>query len=177
MSGNYSTALPVPTPLGTINVKRGWASVDATVGGDSFRFVDTHLEAFNSIIRTAQASQLALPGGPLDTRMQVILVGDLNSDPTIAPDQNNPTISDENAYDQFANAGFADRGVSVDTCCHDADLLDAGGQFTERIDHVLTKPPLVQVSNDLTGDDPALRTPFGLWPSDHGGVVSTLRLP
>ena len=28
----------------------------------------------------------------------------------------------------------------------------------------------------VTGDDPAERMPSGLWPSDHGGVVSTLEL-
>jgi hypothetical protein len=28
----------------------------------------------------------------------------------------------------------------------------------------------------VTGDDAGQRTPAGLWPSDHGGVVSRLRL-
>ena len=29
----------------------------------------------------------------------------------------------------------------------------------------------------MTGNDPSERTPSGLWPSDHGGVVSTLNIP
>ena len=65
-----------------IPVDRGWASVEAQSKGgkgrSKFRFVDTHLEAFGDpTIREAQAKELT--EGPLDTRKQVILVGDLNS--------------------------------------------------------------------------------------------------
>ena len=46
--------------------------------GKKFRFVDTHLEAFGDPkIREAQAVELTK--GPLKTKHQVILVGDLNS--------------------------------------------------------------------------------------------------
>jgi endonuclease/exonuclease/phosphatase family metal-dependent hydrolase len=168
-SENYTTELPVPTVAGTINVKRGWASIDASIGGKDIRVVDTHLEAFSADIRNSQAQELIFPGGPLDTGRKTILVGDLNSDPDDAAPEGT-------AYDTVTGAGFKDRGVTVDTCCHDADLLDAGGQFDQRIDHVLTKPGLDLVRSTLLGDDPAMRTPFGLWPSDHGGVVSTLQL-
>jgi hypothetical protein len=32
------------------------------------------------------------------------------------------------------------------------------------------------VSAEVVGDDPADRTTGGLWPSDHAGVVATLRI-
>jgi hypothetical protein len=41
---------------------------------------------------------------------------------------------------------------------------------------VLTKPALRTHRAYVTGNDPNERTPSGLWPSDHGGVVSTLQV-
>ena len=59
-------------------VDRGWTSVEASVGKRKFRFVNTHLEAFGDPkIREAQAKELTK--GPLKTKAQVVLVGDLNS--------------------------------------------------------------------------------------------------
>ena len=190
-SQQYGIQLPVDLPpVGPcpftcgpedIFVPRGWTSIDLLKGGDKLRFVNTHLEAFYSPIRTLQATELASEGGPLDTGRQVILVGDLNSDPNIPADVQHPEYPDENSYNQFITDGeingFIDRGVDVPTCCHDADLLDGGSQFNVHIDHVLVKPDMDLLGATLTGDDPANRTPHLLWPSDHGGVVSTLALP
>jgi endonuclease/exonuclease/phosphatase (EEP) superfamily protein YafD len=150
-----------------ITIKRGWASIDVVKKHRKFRFVDTHLEQFSAAVRNIQASELNSPTGPLNFGKPVILVGDLNSDPAGAsPD----------AYNTFTGNGFKDRGAGVNTCCHDDLLLDDSNLFEERIDHILTKPGLQKLNAVLTGDDPALQTPFGLWPSDHGGVVSKLRL-
>jgi len=76
------------------------------------------------------------------------------------------------------NDGFVDRGTTENTCCHDADLLNPTALFTSRIDHVLTNAPddVLGLSADLIGDDPSMRTPSGLWPSDHGGVVAKLKV-
>jgi hypothetical protein len=38
----------------------------------------------------------------------------------------------------------------------------------------MSRPRLRVVRTSVTGDGP--RTPQGLWPSDHGGLVVTLRL-
>jgi hypothetical protein len=163
----------------TIPVDRGWASVEARVKTGKgrtarlrrFRFVDTHLEAFGDpAIREAQAKELI--AGPLDTRRQVILVGDLNSG--IARHNEPERPGDDLAFKALAGFGMHDNGA-VQSCCYDS-LFDPTAVFDHTVDHVLTKPRLVTRRAYVTGDDPQQRTSSGLWPSDHGGVVSKLRL-
>ena len=188
-SDNFNTALPVdiaPDGAGPedISAPRGWTAANVKVGDRRFRFVNTHLEAFSAFIRKAQASELVAADGPVDSALPVVLVGDLNSDPddpSISPSPPEPfPTGNAEAYDLVDGAGFVNRGVTVDTCCHDADLLNATAAFgpLSRIDHILTDTPAkVQgLGATLIGDDPAFKTPSGLWPSDHGGVVSRLKV-
>jgi endonuclease/exonuclease/phosphatase family metal-dependent hydrolase len=197
-SENYGLALPVDVaPAGAgpedIDVLRGYTAVDVVKKGKKgkgnkkrgkakFRFVNTHLEAFSAFFRNGQASELVISSGALDSSRPVILVGDLNSDPD-DPSIQGPPFSpvptpNAAAYNTIAGDGFADLGVSENTCCHDDDLLDPPPTvFGSRIDHVLAKPSLKRVGGGLVGADPAFRTPTGLWPSDHGGVFSTLKMP
>ena len=66
---------PVEVPIlgKPLPIARGWTSVDARIlGGQNFRFVNTHLEAFHDFnqvpsIRAQQASELVAPGGPATT--------------------------------------------------------------------------------------------------------------
>ena len=156
-----------------IPVDRGWVSVEAEVrrGDRRFRFVNTHLEAFGDpSIRTAQANELI--AGPLDTSRQLILVGDLNSGTTRHNEPERP--GDDGAFLALAGFGMQDRGA-VQTCCYD-NLFDPAAILDHSVDHVLTKPGIKLRSSDVTGNDPAQRTASGLWPSDHGGVISRLRL-
>ena len=170
--GNFATRYePTIGGLITIPVDRGWASVEARIKGRKFRFVDTHLEAFGDpTIREAQAKELTK--GPLDTRRQLILVGDLNSGLARHNEPERP--GDDLAFKALAGFGMHDNGA-VQSCCYDS-LFDPAAAFDHTVDHVLTKPRLATRRARVTGDDPAARTPSGLWPSDHGGVVSTLRL-
>jgi endonuclease/exonuclease/phosphatase family metal-dependent hydrolase len=156
--------LPIP-------VDRGWASVDASLRGKKFRFVDTHLEAFGDpAIRAAQAKELTT--GPLKTGKQVILVGDLNSG--IAKHKEPEQPGDDLAFRALAGFGMKDNGA-VQSCCYDS-LFDPDAIFDHTVDHVLTKPGLKTERAFVTGNDRSRRTASGLWPSDHGGVVSRLRL-
>jgi endonuclease/exonuclease/phosphatase family metal-dependent hydrolase len=170
--GHFTTRYePTIGGLITIPVDRGWASVEASLRGKRFRFVDTHLEAFGDpTIREAQAKELT--EGPLDTRKQVILVGDLNSGVRRHNEPERP--GDDLAFRALAGFGMKDNGA-VQSCCYDS-LFDAGATFDHTVDHVLTKPGLRTLRAVVTGDDRGERTPSGLWPSDHGGVVSRLRL-
>lgn len=157
-----------------IPVERGWVSTEVTVGGSStkFRFINTHLEAFGEdTIREAQAKELFAPGGPLDTDEQVILVGDLNSGTEA---RHNIHGTDQLAFQALLGFGMTDNGA-IQSCCY-SDLFDPTQVFDHTVDHVLTKPGLRTRNAFVTGNDPAERTPSGLWPSDHGGVVSTLQL-
>jgi endonuclease/exonuclease/phosphatase family metal-dependent hydrolase len=166
-SGTYPASVTVPTVAGPITLPRGWASIDVKIRGKSFRFVTTHLEAFSSAVRSMQASELL--AGPADTSLPVVLVGDMNSGPGF----------DLGAYDDFLGAGFSDAWNDGPgrTCCHAVDLHNPDPTLTKRIDLVLTKGGFETVSADVVGEDPADRTASGLWPSDHAGVVATLRLP
>ena len=165
----------------TIPVDRGWLSVEARIRGKSapsgkvrtsrFRFIDTHLEAFGEpTIREAQAKELI--SGPLDTRRQVILVGDLNSG--IARHNEPEKPGDELAFKALDGFGMKDNGA-VQSCCYD-DLFDPNAVFDHTVDHILTRPGLKTRRAYVTGHDAGERTPSGLWPSDHGGVVSRLQL-
>ena len=154
-----------------IPVDRGWASVEGTLRGKRFRFVDTHLEAFGDpTIREAQAEELTR--GPLKTKKQLILVGDLNSGVRRHNEPERP--GDDLAFRALARFGMKDRGA-VQSCCYDS-LFDPAAVFDHTVDHVLTKPGLRKVRAFVTGKDASQRTASGLWPSDHGGVVSVLRL-
>jgi endonuclease/exonuclease/phosphatase family metal-dependent hydrolase len=169
--GHYTTRYEPNVGGFVIPVDRGWASVEAKLRGKRFRFVDTHLEAFGDPkIREAQAKELTQ--GPLKTKRQVILVGDLNSG--IARHHEPEKPGDELAFQALAAFGMHDNGA-VQSCCY-PDLFDPNGVFTHTVDHVLTKRALKTVHAYVTGHDASQRTPSGLWPSDHGGVVSTLRL-
>ena len=154
-----------------IPVDRGWVSVEAGVGPFEFRFVNTHLEAFGDpTIREAQAKELI--AGPLNTQEQVILVGDLNSGVARHNEPEQP--GDDLAFRALEAFGMTDNGA-VQSCCY-SDLFDPTQVFDHTVDHVLTKPGLETKDAFVTGNDPSERTPSGLWPSDHGGVVSTLQL-
>jgi endonuclease/exonuclease/phosphatase family metal-dependent hydrolase len=174
--GAHYTTLFIPRIGGvfSIPVERGWVSTEVTVGGSAtgFRFVNTHLEAFGEdTIREAQAKELFAPGGPLDTDEQVILVGDLNSGTEA---RHNIHGTDQLAFSALLGFGMTDNGA-IQSCCY-SDLFDPTQVFDHTVDHVLTKPALETRNAFVTGNDPAERTPSGLWPSDHGGVVSTLQL-
>jgi endonuclease/exonuclease/phosphatase family metal-dependent hydrolase len=130
---------------------RGWASIDGVVGDRAFRFVDTQL---------AEASELSeLTDGPLSTSRAVIAAGDFGAPPVVPP-------------------GLTDIGARQNdfTCCQAADLLNAKPVLDRRSDLVLTAGTRARPSPkvEVVGDRGADRTPAGLWPSDHAGVVATV---
>jgi len=179
--GHYKTRYEPSIGGILVPVDRGWLSVDASVRGKSsrgrkasvskFRFINTHLEAFGDpTIREAQAKELV--AGPLKTRRQVVLVGDLNSG--IARHNEPEKPGDDLAYKALDAFGLKDNGA-VQSCCY-SSLFDASLTFSHTVDHVLTKPGLKTLRTFITGNDASQRTPSGLWPSDHGGVVSRLQL-
>jgi endonuclease/exonuclease/phosphatase family metal-dependent hydrolase len=169
-----------------ITVDRGWVSVEAKVKGDkrtkgaSFRFVDTHLESFGDpMIREDQARELFAKGGPLRTKKQVVLLGDLNSGgPKDKVGTGFTTPGDEGAYDALVDDfGMTNLGTRQ-TCCYPDVFESAIGdyRFDHTVDHVMAKPKLRQVDSYVTGSDPSVTGPGGVVASDHGGLVSKLKL-
>lgn len=176
-SANFATNLTLTTGTGqTITVLRGWTAVDAVVNKRAFRFVNTHLEAFHPLIRLAQAQELVAPAGPVGSASgKVSLVGDINSGPDL------PVPANRLAYQALIAAGMVDTwpvanpGDPGPTAGFSELLDDASADVLDnRIDMVLTKGSVGVVSSRITGTDPDNRTPGGLWPSDHAGVVATL---
>ena len=56
-----------------------------------------------------------------------------------------------------------------------SDTTAAG--FDHRIDLIFSKPALRALKGQVVGKRLSDRAANGLWPSDHAGVVLTLRLP
>ena len=176
-SGHYATQLAVTIPgQGTVTVTRGWASVDATVDDHTVRFIATHLESFALPIQVAQAAELV--SGPANTPLPVILAGDLNTGPNAIPgpagSAMRATYNTLTLHDGFVDSwSVTHPGVPGYT-----DSLYTEDPFTlatlsERIDLVLVRGDAVPVHDRLVG-----RTMVnGLFPSDHLGVVSAIRLP
>jgi endonuclease/exonuclease/phosphatase family metal-dependent hydrolase len=167
---NFTTTDPVIP--GLVTARRGWVSADATVGGRTFRVIVTHLESFKpATVSEAQSRELL--AGPANTRLPVVLLGDLNS---------RPDGSTTKSYANLISAGFEDAwaeaypGSAGLTCCHGEDLRDIGGPFSERIDYVLTRGGFRALRGAVTGEAESSRV-GGLWPSDHGGLWMSLRLP
>ena len=72
------------------------------------------------------------------------------------------------SHDDYAAYGLAETQVRA--------VAIPRATFDHTVDHVLTKPGLKTVRARVTGNDAGERTASGLWPSDHGGVISRLLL-
>jgi endonuclease/exonuclease/phosphatase family metal-dependent hydrolase len=178
-AGHFTNLLNVTVSGIPIAVTRGWTTVDAKVKHSRwFHFVNTHLEAFDDesvvpSIRAQQAGELVAPGGPARAfPLPVILVGDLNSDrdTEVQP-------GDAQAYNVMAGAGFVNRDTSnpLSCCLSDPNLVGGSlADFDHKVDHVMTSSPnLVQLQRAVVV---GLGKVNGLFPSDHAGIVSTLRV-
>ncbi len=185
--GVFQTELPLDL-LGTpAAIRNGWSSVRATADGRTFRFVATHLNAEYGPVNAGQAQELVgllqAEGNP------VVLVGDFNSGPGVAPDF-------ATAYQLLAGAGFTDlwplsrpsRPGLTNGPADGVGALNADGvlvpyaslQFATRVDLVLVRDAFgapQPVHAALFGTDPGDRTAAGLWPSDHAAVGMVFQLP
>lgn len=170
-SGNFSTNVIVNSPhLGAVSITRGSAAVDVKFPSGSFRFLAVHLEDSHMNVQRAQAEELVLGLQTIDT--PVVLVGDFNA----TPDLRTAT------YATLIAAGFRDTWQLIRqdtpgyTCCQAADLRNRVSTLADRIDWILVRGEVEVLDVFTVGDDPARRTTEGLWPSDHAGIVATLRI-
>jgi hypothetical protein len=177
----------------TLDLQRGWIRVSADVGGVPYHFVATHLEGQSlAPIQALQAQEL-IQSVTAGLEGVTVVMGDLNSDAEGGPGVPSWTPT----YATLLAAGFQDAweldhpGVPQIgfTCCQDKDLLNPVSDLEERIDFVLLRageggkaenvnrfPGSIHV--EIVGEAEADRTATsGLWPSDHAGLLTSLRVP
>lgn len=166
VSANYTSVLAIE--MLALEVPRGYTAVDATIDGITYRFVNTHLEAFAQEYRVAQMQELVDLFS--DETLPIIVLGDFN---TRAP---NGT-----AYQILLSAGYVDvwqmnsEGTG-NTCCQAPSLLNEVSGHSVRIDQIFVRNLELPASvmTRTVGDEPSNRLASGLWPSDHAGVVAHL---
>lgn len=190
----YIARLPVSVAGIAIDVTRGWAQVDVSQHGRTFRFVDTHLEAFGEPgtlkdqVRNPQAQELAyrLSSSPYP----VVLVGDINARPDMCTSipRTDPAEHelDQNvvAYTTLRQAGLTEAWYAVHPTHPCAPrswtsgsrvLDDPANRLTHRIDDVFTSAGARTVAVKVVGNRPTAMT-GGLWPSDHASTWALVRI-
>jgi hypothetical protein len=219
---NYNVVLPVPVtvpvpgddPITFIApLERGFVAVDATVRGERYRFVNTHLEVKDppvpAEIQCAQAAELfGILNATTPADRSLLVAGDFNSGPDDVPlpgvlptpDLLPPAIANAcfgaavvppyllltqlglNDVWTYRTGAGARRSPRADgyTCCQPETLRNNNSRLNDRIDLVFSQvPPSVILSAQVVGDTVPEKTfPYGrgLWPSDHGGVVTKFQL-
>jgi hypothetical protein len=161
-----------------IPILRGWASIDAVVDGFAFRFVVSHLEPGEDNPDVQEAQGFELMAALENEELPIVLVGDMNS---AANRTTTPT------YGNFIDiGGYVDtwnRLIPGYTCCQQSDLLNWRSVLDKRVDLILVSGDFElwrrnrrAVRSWLVGNRFWDKTPSGLWPSDHAGVITSLRL-
>jgi hypothetical protein len=182
---HFSDVQTTTTAVGSITIPGGWVQLDATIRGLPLRFVSVHLDPGPDFdVQANQATELVQHAGTTD--LPIVFGGDFNAPPVNVP--GNPHYK---TYQNLIGSGLTDAWNKDDpgfTCCQDANLLNPDSKLSYRIDMVLYRGGLyksgvpgkdwsveIDVDNiELVGDKQGDKTPSGLWPSDHAGVVATL---
>jgi hypothetical protein len=191
---NFTTVATANTPLGPIWLDRGFVGVDVTLGGRTFRVVNVHLEVENlsasplaPFYQAAQATELKAVLDATSAGVTLIVAGDINStpvDPRFPDPESGPLVR---PFQQLAGGvdlygaptpggpyldTWALRPGSTlgNTCCDD-NLLAESRTLTERKDVMFIREPPTELKANIFGNDAADKTPSGLWPSDHAGLL------
>jgi len=165
-SANWTNTLIVPIPALGIQLPfpRGWISADVAYRGKQFRFIAAHLDSSSATREKAQG--LELLNGPANTGLPVIVAADLNADCANPSDTTYPTCIN------FSNAGFTDAWTAAHP--FEPGYTKHVPVMTERSDYVMIRDLFGVTAAALVGEEIGDRTPAGLYPSDHAGVVVRL---
>jgi hypothetical protein len=177
---NYAAALPIPSLPGLV-VKRNAVAVEATVKGNTFRFVSTHLEPLVPGIPDDSQPQL----GQVSELIQLLATAHEPASPTVVVGDFNSVAGEGASYQLMVGGGYTDVWTVREetrqsglTCCQEVVLANPRSSLSERIDYVWTSNLTLSapVLAFTIGDHPFFRTHTGprLWPSDHAGVLSLL---
>jgi endonuclease/exonuclease/phosphatase family metal-dependent hydrolase len=179
-SGRYATQQAIESPVGPLSFDRGWASIDAKLKNQPFRFVDTHLETEESpLVQEAQATEFL--AGPAKGGT-IVATGDFNSASDGSTTTSYAQLTAPGKFRDSWNEALLGPGSS---CCQESNtpplapgaLNNPVSTLRTRIDLILSRGAARSDGDDaeLVGDTPFQATP-PFWPSDHAGVVSVLHL-
>jgi endonuclease/exonuclease/phosphatase family metal-dependent hydrolase len=165
--GRFAASLRTTFDGEPFDIRRLWASVDLRRGPAALRVVTTHLEYFDPNVQPLQLAEIL--AGPAAVKAPLLLLGDFNSRP------GSP------AWTRLKDLGYRDAWECVGpgeglSSSQDADLRNPQSKLYERIDWIMCRGAIEVLSAKRLGADPADRTPNGLWPSDHAGVLAELRV-
>lgn len=162
----FKNNVTLQTPIiGPVTFDRGDVLVNASLDGQPFQFVSTHLDEFHTAVQPLQAGEIVSQLGA--ATVPQLVVGDFNAAPATA------------TYQEMISNDFVDTAAAVGaagaTCCQAADLSNPASQLSQRYDYVFERGFSSIDSAFLVGN-----TPFEdvrpLWPSDHAGVVATVNV-
>ncbi len=165
----FSASLPVRIGEQKLSLSRQWTSVDIRKGAHAVRFVNVHIEFASPNVRDAQCAEV-LSGPAEPTDRPVVLVGDFNA-----------KAEESSIWKMFAEAGFTDafsvagEGPGV-TWGQAEDLRNPETTLDQRLDWILYRGKVRAISSVVVGAEPRERTPEGMWPSDHAGVLARVHL-
>nr|NIQ56594.1 endonuclease [Gemmatimonadota bacterium]NIR38728.1 endonuclease [Actinomycetota bacterium]NIS33362.1 endonuclease [Actinomycetota bacterium]NIT96850.1 endonuclease [Actinomycetota bacterium]NIU68256.1 endonuclease [Actinomycetota bacterium] len=169
-SGGYQVEVRFEiSPGDSILFDRGYTWVDVTKDEVDFVFLNTHFEVSAGgqleIVQRAQANQLIQE---FAAEPRLIAVGDFNTGPGDLP----YTTLTGTFTDAWTAWGAGGQGL---TCCQ-PELLTESQNLYSRIDLILYLGNIQVLAADVVGEETGDKTPGGLWPSDHAGVVATLEI-
>jgi endonuclease/exonuclease/phosphatase family metal-dependent hydrolase len=179
-SGRYATQQSIESPVGPLSFDRGWASIDARLKNQPFRFVDTHLETEESpLVQEAQAAEFLAGPGKGGT---IVATGDFNSASDGSTTTSYAQLTAPGKFRDSWNEKLLGPGSS---CCQESNtpplapgaLNNPVSTLRTRIDLILSRGAARSDGDEaeLVGDTPFQATP-PFWSSDHAGVVSDLHL-
>lgn len=173
-SGTYATQQTFPLPGSTpVSFGRGWVTIDAKYRGHRFHVANTHLEVSGfPAVQEAQAQEFL--AGPAKGPGADIALGDFNS----AAD-GSTTDSYDILTGFFRDAWAVNPADPGYTSGQNQTLTNPVSTLARRIDLVLVHGAVRTLEANVVGDEPfrpQTLPPRPIWPSDHAGVVATLRL-
>lgn len=175
-SGLFGHALGLSSVVGEVSIARGWCAVAARApGAHEVIVVNTHTEAYEAVARNRQRDEL-LSVVSRWADQPLVVVGDFNAGPDRVGLSDVFVDAWEAAAAEPARDGVSPDGADGATCGQAADLSNPEGMLSQRIDYVWVRGMTVHGCWRF-GHLPRHRTPDGLWPSDHAGIVADVAAP
>lgn len=157
-----------PAPVGTVPAGQAWVSVEAQVSGRWLRMLGAQLDERDPQRRRDNGAALRTVAAA--GALPVVLAFSANAQAAPAPA--------DDVYTDFIAAGWRDAwylrhpGLAGYTCCQAPSLDNRFSRLSRRTDLVLLRGAVQAPRLILVGAWNDTRTPGGLWPSDHAGVMA-----